>query len=151
MRRWSEVGQRIATTTRTSEKRQLLGDYLATLDRAALGPAVVSFSGRAFPEADARALGLGWATLAEAVMRVGGVSRAELGAAYDRHSDLGRAVGDVLAARADDHGRTNAVTGTRTAGPAPAGPARPRNRTAARARRAPFRMASGFATTIHPA
>ena len=100
MRRWSEVGERIAATTRTSEKTHLLADYLATLDRGALAPAVVFFSGRAFPEADARALGLGWATLAETVMRVAGVSRAELGAAYDRYSDLGRAVGDVLAARA---------------------------------------------------
>ena len=30
MRRWSEVGQRIAATTRTSEKTRLLADYLAT-------------------------------------------------------------------------------------------------------------------------
>ncbi len=98
MRRWSEVGQRISATTRTSEKTRLLADYLVTLDRAALAPAVVFFSGRAFPEADARALGLGWATIADTVARVAGVSRAELGAAYDRHSDLGRAVGDVLTA-----------------------------------------------------
>jgi DNA ligase-1 len=102
MRRWSEVAQRIAATTRTSEKTRLLADYLAALDRAALAPAVVFFSGRAFPEADARALGLGWATLADTVMRVAGVSRAELGAAYDRRSDLGLAVGDLLAARADE-------------------------------------------------
>ena len=102
MRRWSEVAQRIAATTRTSEKTQLLADYLATLDRGALAPAAVFFSGRAFPEADARALGLGWATVADTVTRVAGVSRTELGAAYDRHSDLGRAVGDVLAARDDD-------------------------------------------------
>ena len=102
MRRWSEVGQRIAATTRTSEKTQLLADYLATLDRAALAPAVVFFSGRAFAESDARSLGLGWATLADAITRVAGVSRVELGAAYDRYSDLGQAVGDVLAARASD-------------------------------------------------
>lgn len=105
MRRWSEVGQRIAATTRTSEKTHLLADYLATLDRGSLAPAVIFFSGRAFPEADARALGLGWATLADSVMRVAGVSRAELGAAYDRHSDLGRAVGDLLAARDADAAR----------------------------------------------
>ena len=109
MRRWSEVAERIAATTRTSEKTHLLAEYLVTLDVDSLGPAVVFFSGRAFAEADARALGLGWATLAESVTRVAGVSRAELGAAYDRHSDLGRAVGDVLAARdevTDDPGAT---------------------------------------------
>ncbi|MFH1475461.1 MAG: ATP-dependent DNA ligase, partial [Chloroflexota bacterium] len=100
MRRWSEVGERIAATSRTSEKTHLLADYLVTLDEAALAPAVVFFSGRPFAEADGRALGLGWASLADTVGRVAGVSRADLGAAYDRHSDLGRAVGDVLAARA---------------------------------------------------
>lgn len=99
MRRWSEVAERIAATTRTSEKTGLLAQYLAAVDAAALAPAVVFFSGRAFPEADARAPGLGWATLADSVTRVAGVSRAELGAAYDRYSDLGRAVGDLLAAR----------------------------------------------------
>ena len=97
MRRWSEVGQRIAATTRTSEKTQLLADYLATLDRAALAPAVVFFSGRPFAESDARSLGLGWATLADMVTKVAGISRAELGAAYDRYSDMGQAVGEVLA------------------------------------------------------
>jgi DNA ligase-1 len=101
MRRWSEVAERIAATTRTSEKTQLLAAYLATVDEDALAPAVVFFSGRAFPESDARSLGFGWATLADSVTRVAGVSRADLGAAYDRHSDLGRAVGDVLAARGD--------------------------------------------------
>jgi hypothetical protein len=52
------VGQRIAATTRTED--QLLADYLATLDRAAF-PAVVFFSGRAFPSGQPAA-GLGWAT-----------------------------------------------------------------------------------------
>ncbi len=99
MRRWSEVAERIASTTRTSEKTHLLAAYLQAVDVDALRPAAVFFSGRAFSESDGRALGLGWATLADSVTRVAGVSRAELGAAYDRHSDLGRAVGDVLAAR----------------------------------------------------
>ncbi len=98
MRRWSEVAERIAATTRTSEKTHLLADYVATVEPDALAPAVVFFSGRAFAEADARALGFGWATLADSVTRVAGVTRAELGAAYDRYSDLGRAVGEVLAA-----------------------------------------------------
>lgn len=114
MRRWSEVAERVAGTTRTSEKTRLLAEYLAGLDPDALAPAVVFFAGRAFPEADARTLGLGWATLADSVIRVADVSRAELGAAYDRYSDFGRAVGDVLAARAAAAGETA------DAGPAPA-------------------------------
>ncbi len=100
MRRWSEVAERIAATTRTSEKTRLLAGYLREVGPDGLAPAVVFFTGRAFPEADPRALGLGWATVADAVTRAAGVERADLAAAYDRFSDLGRAVGQVLAAHA---------------------------------------------------
>ncbi len=98
MRRWSQVAGRIAATTRTSEKTRLLAEYLRDLEPDALRDAVIFFTGRAFAEADARVAGLGWATIADAVARVAGVDRAALAAAYDRHSDLGLAVGDVLAA-----------------------------------------------------
>jgi DNA ligase-1 len=97
MRRWSQVAGRIAATTRTSEKTRLLADYLRDAEPEALRDAVIFFTGRAFAESDARVAGLGWATIADAVARVAGVDRAALAAAYDRHSDLGLAVGDVLA------------------------------------------------------
>ena len=100
MRRWSQVAGRIAATTRTSEKTRLLADYLRDVEPAALRDAVIFFTGRAFAESDARVAGLGWATIGDAVARVAGVDRAALAAAYDRHSDLGLAVGDVLAALA---------------------------------------------------
>jgi len=99
MRRWSQVAERIAATTRTSEKTHLLADYLHDLEPDALRHAVIFFAGRAFAESDARPAGLGWSTITDAVARVAGVDRAALAAAYDRHSDLGLAVGDVLAAR----------------------------------------------------
>jgi DNA ligase-1 len=99
MRRWSQLAERIAATTRTSEKTRLLADYLRDVEPDALRDAVIFFTGRAFAESDARAAGLGWATIVDAVARVAGVDRAELAAAYDRYSDLGLAVGDVLAAR----------------------------------------------------
>ena len=99
MRRWSLAAARIAATTRTSEKTRLLADYLRDVEPDALRAAVVFFSGRAFAESDPRAAGLGWATIADAVARVAGVDRVELAAAYDRHSDLGLAVGDLMATR----------------------------------------------------
>jgi DNA ligase-1 len=99
MRRWSLAAARIAATTRTSEKTRLLADYLREVEPDALRDAVVFFSGRAFAESDPRAAGLGWATIADAVARVAGVDRLELAAAYDRHSDLGLAVGDLMATR----------------------------------------------------
>ena len=101
MRRWSEVAERVAATTRTSEKTRLLADELRGLPAAELPVAAIFWTGRPFREADVRATGLGWAAIAGAVSRVAGVEPAEVAAAYDRFSDLGRAVGDVLAARPD--------------------------------------------------
>jgi DNA ligase-1 len=96
MRRWSELAERVASTTRTSEKTGLLADYLRTLDAEELPIAVVFLTGRPFPEADQRATGIGWATIANALGRVSGTDRSDLAAAYDRFSDISAAVGDVL-------------------------------------------------------
>ncbi|HVL54325.1 MAG TPA: ATP-dependent DNA ligase, partial [Vitreimonas sp.] len=96
MRRWSELAERVAGTTRTSEKTSLLAEYLRTLSPAELPIAVVFLTGRPFPEADQRATGLGWAAISTAVTTLADVPRAELGEAYDRTSDLGLAVADVL-------------------------------------------------------
>ncbi|MES2209710.1 MAG: ATP-dependent DNA ligase [Chloroflexota bacterium] len=96
MRRWSELAERVAATTRTSEKSALLADYLRTLSKAELPIAVVFLTGRAFAEADQRATGLGWATMAAAIAELIDAGPGDLGAAYDRHSDLGLAVQDVL-------------------------------------------------------
>jgi ATP-dependent DNA ligase len=102
MRRWSELAERVASTTRTSEKTGLLAEYLRTLDEQELPIAVVFLTGRPFPEADQRATGIGWATIANAVGRVAGTGRGDLGAAYDRFSDISAAVGDVLATAGHD-------------------------------------------------
>jgi ATP-dependent DNA ligase len=98
MRRWSELAERLAATTRTSEKTALLADYLHTLDAEELPIAVVFLTGRPFPESDQRATGLGWSAIASTVAQVAGQPRAALGQAYDRSSDLGIAVADVLEA-----------------------------------------------------
>lgn len=97
MRRWSELAERVAATTRTSEKTALLAEYLRTLTDAELPIAVTFLTGRPFPESDQRATGIGWATIATAVAAISGADRDALAAAYDRHSDLAAAVGDVLA------------------------------------------------------
>jgi DNA ligase-1 len=100
MRRWSEVAERVSATTRTSEKTALLADYLRGVPATDLPIAAVFFTGRPFPEADQRATGLGWAAIANAVIRTAGVPPDAIGRAYDRSSDLGQAVADVLATRA---------------------------------------------------
>ena len=99
MRRWSDVAELVAATTRTSEKTRLLADYLASLGPDELADAAVFLTGRPFPEADQRAAGLGWATIAVVVADVAGVPAGALGEAYNRYSDLGLAVEDVLGHR----------------------------------------------------
>jgi ATP-dependent DNA ligase len=105
MRRWSDLAERVAATTRTSEKTALLADYLRSLSPDELAVAVVFLTGRPFPEADQRATGLGWSSIVAAVGALTGATREDLAAAYDRHSDLGLAVEDVLARAA--HGPSN--------------------------------------------
>jgi len=97
MRRWSELAERVAGTTRTSEKTALLADYLRSLSGAELPIAAVFLTGRPFPETDQRVTGLGWAAIATTVTTLAGVPRSALAEAYDRSSDLGLAVADVLA------------------------------------------------------
>jgi DNA ligase 1 len=96
MRRWSELAERLAATSRTSEKTALLAEYLRSLTPAELPIAAVFLTGRPFAEADQRAAGLGWSAIATTVTELGGVPRAALAEAYDRSSDLGIAVFDVL-------------------------------------------------------
>ena len=96
MRRWSELAERVAATTRTSEKTALLADYLRDLAPDDLPIAAVFLTGRPFPEADQRAAGLGWAAIATTVTDLAGKPRSALAEAYDRSSDLGMAVADVL-------------------------------------------------------
>jgi hypothetical protein len=48
MRRWSELAERLAATTRTSEKTALLADYLRTLTAEELPIAAVFLTGRPF-------------------------------------------------------------------------------------------------------
>jgi len=96
MRRWSETAERVAATARTSEKVRLLAAYLRTLTPAELPTAVTFFTGRPFPERDPRVLGLGWAAIGEAVVEEADAEPGALGRAYDRSSDLGQAVFDLL-------------------------------------------------------
>ncbi len=96
MRRWSDLAERVAATTRTSEKTAVLADYLRSLTPDELPIATVFLTGRPFPEADQRTAGLGWSAIMTAIGGVAAITRQDLGEAYDRHSDLSKAVEDVL-------------------------------------------------------
>jgi DNA ligase 1 len=96
MRRWSEVAEQVAATTKTSEKTAILAGYLASLDAEALPIAAVFLTGRAFAEGDQRTIGIGWAGITGAVLRVAGADGDALRRAYDRFSDVAAAVAAVL-------------------------------------------------------
>jgi DNA ligase 1 len=98
---WSELAERVAGTTRTSQKTLLLARYLADLPAPELRAAAIFLTGRPFAEADQRVAGLGWATIAAVVCRLAGTPAGALGEAYDRSSDLGVAVAEVLALRSE--------------------------------------------------
>ena len=82
----------IAATTKKSEKERILGAYLAGLDDASLERAVVFFAGSPFPRKDQRVTGVGWSTIADAVVEATGRSAEELWAIYPRYADLGDSV-----------------------------------------------------------
>jgi DNA ligase-1 len=110
MRRWSELAERVAATSRTSEKTALLADYLRSLPPDELPMAAVFLAGRPFAAADQRAAGLGWATIAATVAQLADAPAGALGEAYDRSSDLGVAVADVLASRREQPDPDDAPT-----------------------------------------
>ncbi|MFN8631253.1 MAG: ATP-dependent DNA ligase [Chloroflexota bacterium] len=97
MRRWAEIADRVAATTKTSEKTAILADYLASLDADDLPVAAVFLTGRPFPGGDQRTTGIGWAGLSAAVRSVAGADDGALGRAYDRSSDIATSVREVLA------------------------------------------------------
>ena len=96
MRRWAETAERIRATRKTSEKAAIVAEYLPSLDEIELPIAVVFLGGRAFPERDQRKTGLGWSAISGIVQEVAGVDEGALRRAYDRSSDLGTAVEDLL-------------------------------------------------------
>jgi DNA ligase-1 len=96
MRRWTEIAERVAATTKTSEKTAILAGYLAGLSDAELPIAAVFLTGRPFPEADQRSVGVGWSGLGGSVLRVAGADPEAMRRAYDRSSDVAIAVGEVL-------------------------------------------------------
>jgi DNA ligase-1 len=93
---FTAVANAIGSTTKKSVKERLLADYLVTLDDASLERAVVFFSGAPFPRREQRVTGVGWSTIAEAVVEATGRPHDELWAAYPKYADLGDAVAEVF-------------------------------------------------------
>ncbi len=96
--RFAETADRIAATPRTSEKRDILADYLRHLDDPTLERAVTFFTGFAFAHRDERVTGVGWATTMEAAAAVTGRPPEEITALAIDRGDLGDALSTVFPA-----------------------------------------------------
>ena len=98
MRHWAETAEAVRATRATSAKSRIVADYLRSLDPATLPVAAVFLSGRPFPERDQRKIGLGWRAISTVVQSVAGADDEAMRRAYDRSSDVGTAVSELLAA-----------------------------------------------------
>ena len=97
MLRWAETAEAIRATRATSKKSAIVAEYLRSLATDDLPIAAVFLSGRPFPERDQRKSGLGWRAITTVVQQVAGAADGALGQAYDRSSDVGTAVAELLA------------------------------------------------------
>jgi DNA ligase-1 len=95
---FARVADAVAATTSKLRKRDLLAAYLRDLPPADLPIAATYFAGRPLPGAADR-LGLGWVQQSQALAAASGADAEALNTAYLRHSDLGDAAAELLAAR----------------------------------------------------
>jgi DNA ligase-1 len=94
---FAETATAVAGTTSKLRKRDLLAAYLRGLPPDDVPLAATFFAGRPLPGAQDR-LGLGWVQQSQALAAASGAAAEDLNAAYLRHSDLGDAAADLLAA-----------------------------------------------------
>src|SRR3970040_1052654 len=93
------LARQLAATSKRLEKRRLIGEFLPSLNRDEVSPAVLLIVGRIFPEADPKALNVGWATLQKAL---GATRQARLDARPLTILDVRRAFEEIAAASGPD-------------------------------------------------
>jgi DNA ligase-1 len=96
MQRLAETAERIAATTRKSEKVAIVAEFLRSLEIEEAAMAALFLSGKVFPGYEERTLQVGGALLWRSVIEVSRRSDADLTAAYRKHGDLGDASYQVL-------------------------------------------------------
>src|SRR5580658_9173468 len=96
MQRLAELCERIAATTKKTEKIAMVAEYFRSCDLTDAAISAVFLSGRAFPAFEERTLQIGGALLWKVVKEVTGATENELGAGYRKTGDLGAAAHRVL-------------------------------------------------------
>ena len=100
MQRLAELCERIAATTKKTEKVALVAEYFRSRELPDAAVSAVFLSGRAFPAFDERTLQIGGSLLWKLVSEITGARDSTLTAAYRKRGDLGAAAFDVLLAHA---------------------------------------------------
>jgi DNA ligase-1 len=100
MQRLAELCERIAATTKKTEKVSFLAEYFRSRELPGAAISAVFLSGRAFPAFDERTLQIGGSLLWKLVVEITGARDATLTAAYRTRGDLCAAAYDVLLAKA---------------------------------------------------
>ncbi len=100
MQRLAELSERIAATTKKTEKVAMLAEYFRGRELPDAAISAVFLAGRTFPAFDERTLQIGGALLWKVVVELSGARDATLTAAYRNRGDLGSAAYDVLQAEA---------------------------------------------------
>ena len=95
-----ELCERIAATTKKTEKVAMVAEYLRALETGDAAIAAVFLAGRAFAAFDERTLQIGGSLLWKLVGEITGARDASLTAAYRKRGDLGAVAYDVLLAKA---------------------------------------------------
>lgn len=97
--RVADLTEGLAATSKRLEKRRLLAEFLRSLRRDEIGPAILILTGRIFPESDAKVLNVGWATLQKAL---GGARQATLSGSSLSILDVRAAFDRIAAASGSD-------------------------------------------------
>jgi DNA ligase 1 len=100
MQQLAELCERIAATTKKTEKVSMVAEYFRSGELEDAAISAVFLSGRAFGAFDERTLQIGGALLWKLVGEITGARDASLTAAYRQRGDLGAAAYDVLLAKA---------------------------------------------------
>src|SRR5436305_620776 len=93
---FAQTAERVAATTKKTEKVAVVAEYLRSLPPEAAGLAALFLSGRPFAAWEETTLNVGGALLWRALQQITGKNDSAMGAAYRRHGDLGSAAFDIL-------------------------------------------------------
>jgi DNA ligase 1 len=96
LEQFAKLCERLAGTSRKLEKRDLVAEYLRSLDSEDAALAALYLAGMPFAVTEGKNLNAGGALLSRVLAELTGAGRQQMHAAYRRHGDLGGAAYDLL-------------------------------------------------------